>query len=915
MKRIYRTSLHIVLALMSWLSLSGATLPTGFTEKRLARGLDPTGVTALPDGRVLVTIKSGKILLVKNDAVLATPLLTIPNLDNWNERGLLCAILDPAFATNGYIYVYYTYKNPSTNVSNNRVSRFTVTGDVADPASQLVLINFNNLSSVGWHNGGGLVYGADGKIYASTGENANTSNAQSLNTLLGKVLRINPDGSIPTDNPFYNQTTGANRAIYAFGLRNPWRLKINAAGKIYMNEVGAGSWEEINEVKAGRNYGWPMIEGKRTNQTAPENYEDPLYAYNHDAACSITGGTFYNPTVQQFPLTYKDKYFFMDYCSGWIRYIDPTNNFAMSPFATGIDRPLDMAVDNEGNLYYLARGGIGGGSDADNTSSTEGELWKVSYTGSGIVNIGVNPVDKSVAVGAQVTFVVSATGQAPLSYQWQRNGVDIDGATSSSYTLSSVKLTDNNATFSVVVSNSISTKTSTTATLKVFTNTAPVPVITTPLATDLYEAGKTISFGGTATDAEDGELPASAFTWTIRFHHDIHYHPGLDPVSGIKSGTYDVPDEGEVSDTVWYRIILTVKDALGTTTTVTRDIYPKKVNVTLNTVPAGIPLFLDGAEQASPLTFKGVVGLKRTLEAKKSVNLGGKTYSFLKWSNEGSAFQTISTPTATSTYTATYVTSSFDSNTTVADAYVRGGANATTAYGSTDAAQLQTKTEVSAEITRRSYLRFDISKASNVIGARLRLFGGTNSTETSAIKVGVYGVSNATWDETALTWNNKPAPDTTMLDEATVNVLYTAGKYFDWDVSEYVTKAKQAGNATVSFLVSNVENTISYVRFNSKEAASDKPQLVLTLASEPLSTSMEEQHMEMLSLFPNPFSSEFSLRAGGQFEYSVYDLLGTLMLNGKAQQSAQIGSSLPSGTYVVKINTTGGSQIGKVVKL
>lgn len=102
----------------------GATLPNGFTEQRLATGLDPTGVTAMADGRVLVTIKSGRILLIKNNVLQSTPLLVIPNVDNWNERGVLCVVEDPSFATNGYIYVYYTYKNPASNTSNNRVSRF-----------------------------------------------------------------------------------------------------------------------------------------------------------------------------------------------------------------------------------------------------------------------------------------------------------------------------------------------------------------------------------------------------------------------------------------------------------------------------------------------------------------------------------------------------------------------------------------------------------------------------------------------------------------------------------------------------------------------------------------------------------------------------------------------------------------------
>ena len=153
---IYTRFLILYLVLISG-TLFSATLPTGFTETRLASGLDPTGVTAMADGRVLVTIKSGRIRVIKNGALLSTPMLIISNVDNWNERGLLSVVVDPNFATNGFIYVYYTYKNPSSGVSNNRVSRFTISGDVAVAGSERVLINTDNLSSVGWHNGGGLV--------------------------------------------------------------------------------------------------------------------------------------------------------------------------------------------------------------------------------------------------------------------------------------------------------------------------------------------------------------------------------------------------------------------------------------------------------------------------------------------------------------------------------------------------------------------------------------------------------------------------------------------------------------------------------------------------------------------------------------------------------------------------------------
>lgn len=892
----------------------GATLPNGFTEQRLATGLDPTGVTAMADGRVLVTIKSGRILLIKNNVLQSTPLLVIPNVDNWNERGVLCVVEDPSFATNGYIYVYYTYKNPASNTSNNRVSRFTVTGDIANASTQLVLIDFNNLSSVGWHNGGGLVFGADGKLYASTGENANTSNAQSFSTLLGKVLRINKDGSIPTDNPFYSTTSGNNRAIYALGFRNPFRLKYQpSSGKIYINDVGAGRSEEINELKAGRNYGWPGIEGMRTNQTPPANYENPLYAYGHNNdACSITGGAAYSPSNQSFPAIYKDKYFFMDYCAGWIRYVDPANNFAVSNFASGIDRPLDMAVDSDGSLYYLARGGIGGGSDADNTSSNEGELWRVSYNGSNLVNISVQPRNRSVAVGASVTFVVSATGAAPLKYQWLRNGQPIQGATTASYNIAAAALSDNGAKFSVIVSNDVSSKTSTEAVLSVFANTPPVATILTPNANQLYEAGTVISFSGSATDAEDGELPASAYTWYVHFHHDVHYHPSLDPVSGIKSGTFLIPDEGETSDTVWYRIYLTVTDALGTKSTVYKEIYPKKIQLTLDTEPQGLPLKLDGKAITTPYTVTSVVGLKRILEADNTLVSGNRILGFEHWSNSGTATQTLATPTSNTTYTATYVVSMTDTLSAVADAYVKGGSNAGTTFGTTDATQLQTKTESEAERVRYSYLRFDLSTLPSVSGAKLRLFGKRNSLQNSFIKVAVSGLANSTWNESSITWNNRPSQDTVFLGIVDVNAAPTsAGQYYEWDVSDYVSTAKKSGAKLISFFLSNPEITEAYVMFNSKEAPSSKPQLVVT---RPDITSLLKDKVQTVSVYPNPFSDHFWIQEHGAFTYTLSSMEGVIVRQGQAQGGMLIGQDLAKGLYMIRIQNHEGYKTAKIAK-
>jgi len=191
----------------------------------------------------------------------------------------------------------------------------------------------------------------------AVGDNANADNAQSLRNLKGKMVRINKDGTIPRDNPFYKKAAGTNRAIWALGLRNPFSFAIQPhKGKVFINDVGEQTWEEINRGAAGANYGWPRYEGPESNR----RYRNPVFAYRHGTTkatgCAITGGAFYNPTTTQYPSGYVGDYFFADLCSGWIRRLDSATG-EVSGFAAGLDSPVALEVSKGGGLYYLSRGG------------------------------------------------------------------------------------------------------------------------------------------------------------------------------------------------------------------------------------------------------------------------------------------------------------------------------------------------------------------------------------------------------------------------------------------------------------------------------------------------------------------------------------------------------------------------------
>jgi Immunoglobulin domain len=333
---------------------------------------------------------------------------------------------------------------------------------------------------------------------------------------------------------------------------------------------------------------------------------------------------------------------FADYCGNWINGFDPAapSSSAVSPFATGVPAPVDLKVGPDGSLYYLARG--------------PGSVYKVRYTGNEAPTITQQPASETAFVGQQVNFTVAASGTAPLSYQWQRNAVDIRGATSSTYTISSVSSADNGARFRCVVSNTAGNAISDDATLTVTTNTAPVATITQPAEGTLYTAGPTITYAGTGTDAEDGPLAAAAFTWKIDFHHDTHVHPFMPDTSGATGGSFTIPTTGETSANVWYRIYLTVRDSQGLTTTVFRDVRPRTVKISIVAQPSGPQLTLDGQPITGNYTVAAVVGMQRTIAAPPSRQIRTWNYTFVSWSDGEAATHDITVPATDTTYTAVY---------------------------------------------------------------------------------------------------------------------------------------------------------------------------------------------------------------------------------------------------------------------
>ena len=211
-------------------------------------------------------------------------------------------------------------------------------------------------------------FGSDGKLYVGVGDNANGAQAQNLALPFGKLLRLNEDGSFPADNPFFATQAGLGRAVWAYGLRNPYTFAVQpGTGRIHINDVGETTWEEIDLGAAGANYGWPGSEG-------PDNVgagiTGPLFTYKHSDVAplgsgpggffkgfAIAGGAFY-PATGPFPDGYRDQYYFADYVSRFVGRIDLANGNAAYAFATLAGQPVDLLVGGDGAIYVLTRGGV-----------------------------------------------------------------------------------------------------------------------------------------------------------------------------------------------------------------------------------------------------------------------------------------------------------------------------------------------------------------------------------------------------------------------------------------------------------------------------------------------------------------------------------------------------------------------------
>ena len=360
-----RTTLFIGLLTVAAVLLTGCPKPNGYTAVQAFLNVTLDGMVGLqqipgdPNAALIVT--QGGIIYRADLSGTAEPAEFLDVSDRLirnagTEEGLLGLAFSPDYASTGTFYIYYTRGNPR----HNRVSRFRAHGATADAASEQAVLDLPEKRFAN-HNGGALAFGPDGDLYIGVGDGGGggdpDGNGQDTNSLLGKILRIDVSGagtySIPPDNPFARG--GGRGEVYAYGLRNPWRINFDTlTGQLWAGDVGQNAWEEVDRIVSGANYGWNSMEGSHCYQPSSgcdRSGLPPRAEYSHEFGCSVTGGFVYRGASMP---ELDGWYVYGDYCSGRVWAVDiASNNGAAFPLADTHTNITSFAQDNAGEVYLV----------------------------------------------------------------------------------------------------------------------------------------------------------------------------------------------------------------------------------------------------------------------------------------------------------------------------------------------------------------------------------------------------------------------------------------------------------------------------------------------------------------------------------------------------------------------------------
>ena len=668
-------------------------------------------------------------------------------------------------------------------------------------------------------------------------------------------------------NPLFSSTDANTRRLLAFGLRNPFRLAIRpGTNDVWLGDVGQADWEEINRVTppftSVRNFGWPCYEGGLNSNGVPVSAihtpistlhlnlceslysaggaAPPYWAYpqgqkivpgencQEQRGSSISGVAF-APAVGNFPDAYDGALLFADATRNCIWALRAGANGLPDPatkeaFVQGANFPTDLEFGPNGELFYASIG--------------TGTIKRINYTG----NPGNSPPSavataspQSGAVPLEVSFDGSESSDPTpgdvLSYAWD---LDDDGQLDDSTSPTPTHTYTNTGVYTVTLRVTDTSGAFDEDTIAISaSNTPPTPTIDTPAAGTTWAVGQSIGFTGSATDAEDGTLPAAALDWQLILHHctslgNCHQH-GIEDFENTASGAFVAPDHDYPAH---LELKLTARDSSNNTATASREIYPRTVDVTAASDPPGMTVSLGSVNGAAPITATIIEGSAKTLSAPSPQLVDNATHKFSSWSDGQPQTHGIA-PTVSTTYTARFTSRTPGISTVTfnpgADAYVEEDHPASN-FGS--APTLHTDDD-----DAESYLRFFVDGLQGKVqNAKLRLFSTVDTVDGPAL----FATSSA-WSESTINWNNKPAPSGAAVSDAGP---ISTGEWTEWDVTPAVTGEGNVGFRLASAVSDGVE-------FHSRESATAdrRPELVLTVVNDSFARPTGASPMR-LSLVP-----------------------------------------------------------------
>jgi glucose/arabinose dehydrogenase len=598
-------------------------------------------------------------------------------------------------------------------VVSGRLSRLQAAGSVMTGSEQVLVEDW--CQQYPSHSIGTVEFGADGRLYASGGDGASFNfvdygqdgspvnpcgdpggtaptppaaeggalRSQDLRSsgdpvsLDGTIIRVDPaTGAAASDNPMIGATDPNAKRIIAYGQRNPFRFTVRpGTNQLWLGDVGWNDWEEINYIpnptdSVVENFGWPCYEGAgrqagydganlnicESLYSTPGAVTPPYFAYHHNSrvvtnescptgSSSIAGLDFqFAAPDSSYPAEYDGALFFADYSRDCIWVMPKGADGQPAPgqvrtFVAGAANPVNLEIGPDGNLYY---------ADFDG-----GTIRRISYANQPIAVAAASPTTGS----APLTVNFDGRGSSDpngdaLTYAWD---LDNDGAYDDASTAQATRTYTTAGTYvaSLRVTDPGGLSDTDSVTITVSGNTPPTATIATPAAGTTWKVGDTINFSGSATDAQDGALPASALTWQLILHHcpsNCHQHE-VQTFSGVANGSFTAPDHEYPS---YLELRLTATDSGGLSHTVSRQLDPRTVVLTFQTSLGGLALTVDGASAKAPFTRTVIVGSAHTISANSPQRKGSKTYTFTSWSDGGAQTHGITAPATATTYTAQF---------------------------------------------------------------------------------------------------------------------------------------------------------------------------------------------------------------------------------------------------------------------